>query len=37
MGEFSTEDYRFIEKEGLEIDRVTLQKLFIYITDDEVK
>ncbi|CAI8850569.1 ABC transporter ATP-binding protein [Bacillus pseudomycoides] len=36
-GEFSTEDYRFIEKEGLEIDRVTLQKLFIYITDDEVK
>ncbi|PEJ35822.1 ABC transporter ATP-binding protein [Bacillus pseudomycoides] len=36
-GEFSTEDYRFIEKEGLEIDSVTLQKLFIYITDDEVK
>lgn len=34
---FSTKDYQFIEKEGLEIDSVTLQKLFIYITDDEVK
>ncbi|EJR34608.1 MULTISPECIES: ABC transporter ATP-binding protein [Bacillus] len=31
----STKDYQLIETEGLEMDRVTLQKLFIYITDKE--
>ncbi|RAN74026.1 ATP-binding cassette domain-containing protein [Bacillus sp. SRB_331] len=31
----STKDYQLIETEGLEMSRVTLQKLFIYITDKE--
>lgn len=31
----STKDYQLIETEGLEMDRVTLKKLFIYITDKE--
>ncbi|MBE7121292.1 ATP-binding cassette domain-containing protein [Bacillus cereus] len=33
----SIKDYQLIETEGLEMDRVTLQKLFIYITDKEGK
>ncbi|MFJ8118694.1 ATP-binding cassette domain-containing protein [Bacillus mycoides] len=36
-GDLSARDYELIETEGLEIDRVTLQKLFIYLTDNEVK
>lgn len=35
--DLSARDYELIETEGLEIDRVTLQKLFIYLTDNEVK
>ncbi|AXY09458.1 ABC transporter ATP-binding protein [Bacillus thuringiensis LM1212] len=35
--EISNEDYYSLEKEGLVIDRITLQKLFIYITGGEVK
>lgn len=35
--ELSSEDYYSLEKEGLAIDRITLQKLFIYITGGEVK
>ncbi|PEY28995.1 ABC transporter ATP-binding protein [Bacillus cereus] len=36
-GEFSEEDYDYIKSEDLEIEGVSLQKLFIYITDGEVK
>ncbi|MDA1527192.1 ABC transporter ATP-binding protein [Bacillus cereus group sp. TH260-2LC] len=35
--ELSNEDYYSLEKEGLAIDRITLQKLFIHITGGEVK
>ncbi|EFI65512.1 ABC-2 type transport system ATP-binding protein [Bacillus cereus SJ1] len=35
--ELSNEDYYSLEKEGLVIDRITLQKLFIHITGGEVK
>ncbi|MED2016246.1 ABC transporter ATP-binding protein [Bacillus wiedmannii] len=35
--ELSNEDYYSLEKEGLLIDRITLQKLFIHITGGEVK
>ncbi|MBJ8052676.1 ABC transporter ATP-binding protein [Bacillus cereus] len=35
--DLSARDYELLETEGLEIDRVTLQKLFIYLTDNEVK
>ncbi|MBF7146816.1 ATP-binding cassette domain-containing protein [Bacillus toyonensis] len=35
--ELSNEDYYSVEKEGLVVDRITLQKLFIYITGGEVK
>ncbi|PGK40069.1 ABC transporter ATP-binding protein [Bacillus anthracis] len=35
--ELSNEDYYFLEKEGLVVDRITLQKLFIHITGGEVK
>ncbi|MEH7648394.1 ABC transporter ATP-binding protein, partial [Bacillus toyonensis] len=31
------EDYYSVEKEGLVVDRITLQKLFIHITGGEVK
>ncbi|KFN01974.1 ABC transporter ATP-binding protein [Bacillus clarus] len=36
-GEFSTKDYHFIEKEGLEVDGITLQKLFIHMTDGDIR
>ncbi|WP_144611679.1 ATP-binding cassette domain-containing protein [Bacillus cereus] len=35
--ELSNEDYYSLEKKGLVIDRITLQKLFIHITGGEVK
>lgn len=35
--ELSNEDYYSLEKEGLLIDRITLQKLFIHITGGEIK
>ncbi|MCU4920940.1 ABC transporter ATP-binding protein [Bacillus cereus group sp. MYBK87-2] len=35
--ELSNEDYYSLEKEGVAIDRITLQKLFIHITGGEVK
>ncbi|PFD77698.1 ABC transporter ATP-binding protein [Bacillus cereus] len=35
--ELSNEDYYSLEKEGLLIDSITLQKLFIHITGGEVK
>ncbi|PIE96352.1 ATP-binding cassette domain-containing protein [Bacillus fungorum] len=35
--ELSNEDYYFLEKEGLVVDRIILQKLFIHITGGEVK
>ncbi|HHQ8915094.1 TPA: AAA family ATPase, partial [Bacillus cereus] len=35
--ELSNEDYYSLEKEGLAIDRITLQKLFIHITGGEVE
>ncbi len=35
--ELSNEDYYSVEKEGLVVDRITLQKLFIHITGGEVK
>ncbi|PFL24669.1 ABC transporter ATP-binding protein [Bacillus cereus] len=35
--ELSNEDYYTLEKEGLVIDRIILQKLFIHITGGEVK
>ncbi|MBE7143178.1 ABC transporter ATP-binding protein [Bacillus paranthracis] len=35
--ELSNEDYYSLEKEGLAIDRIILQKLFIHITGGEVK
>ncbi|MGE6551831.1 ATP-binding cassette domain-containing protein [Bacillus mycoides] len=35
--EFTNEDYYSLEKEGLAVDEITLQKLFIYITGGEVK
>ncbi|HEK9099046.1 ABC transporter ATP-binding protein [Bacillus pfraonensis] len=36
-GEFSEEDYDYIKSEDLEIEGVSFQKLFIYITDGDVK
>ncbi|EEL70322.1 ABC transporter ATP-binding protein [Bacillus mycoides] len=36
-GEFTNEDYYFLEKEGLAVDEIILQKLFIHITGGEVK
>ncbi|AJI16812.1 ABC transporter family protein [Bacillus pseudomycoides] len=36
-GELSKEDYKYLESEELEIEGVSLQKLFIYITDGDVK
>ncbi|MGI8281979.1 ATP-binding cassette domain-containing protein [Bacillus mycoides] len=36
-GEFTNEDYYSLEKEGLAVDEITLQKLFIHITGGEVK
>ncbi|MBC6973101.1 ABC transporter ATP-binding protein [Bacillus sp. Xin] len=36
-GELSEKDYDYIKSEGLEIEGVSLQKLFIYITDGDVK
>ncbi|MDA1761712.1 ATP-binding cassette domain-containing protein [Bacillus cereus] len=35
--EISNDDYDSLEKEGLVVDRITLQKLFIHITGGEVK
>ncbi|MGE8057239.1 ATP-binding cassette domain-containing protein [Bacillus mycoides] len=35
--EFTNEDYYSLEKEGLAVDEITLQKLFIHITGGEVK
>ncbi len=35
--ELSNEDYDSIEKLGLVVDGITLQKLFIHITGGEVK
>ncbi|EOO18532.1 MULTISPECIES: ATP-binding cassette domain-containing protein [Bacillus cereus group] len=35
--EFTNEDYYFLEKEGLAVDEIILQKLFIHITGGEVK
>ncbi|PQZ57830.1 MULTISPECIES: ABC transporter ATP-binding protein [Bacillus] len=36
-GKFTNEDYYSLEKEGLAVDEITLQKLFIHITGGEVK
>ncbi|MGG3672977.1 ABC transporter ATP-binding protein [Bacillus nitratireducens] len=36
-GEFTNEDYYSLEKEGLAVDEIILQKLFIHITGGEVK
>ncbi|WP_002147222.1 ATP-binding cassette domain-containing protein [Bacillus cereus] len=35
--ELSSDDYYSLEKEGIAVDRITLQKLFIHITGGEVK
>ncbi|MES9784648.1 ABC transporter ATP-binding protein, partial [Bacillus thuringiensis] len=35
--ELSNEDCYSLEKEGLVIDRITLQKLFIHMTGSEVE
>ena len=35
--ELSSDDYYSLEKEGLAVDKITLQKLFIHITGGEVK
>ncbi|MGG0724960.1 ATP-binding cassette domain-containing protein [Bacillus mycoides] len=35
--ELSSDDYYSLEKEGIAVDRITLQKLFIHITGGELK
>lgn len=35
--DLTNEDYYSLEKEGLVVDKITLQKLFIHITGGEVK